>query len=1194
MRTACILLAVAMHASAAPPPLDVPHGQLQQATVMPNFLLNLSLTYQDAGAAYRGEYAAADEYQGYFNPRLCYSYPLVKPQGAPQQPDLDPSSGYFSPLKAADARHDCGADSFSGNLLNWATMSTFDLLRYGLTGGDRIVDEAGLTVLQRAWLPDGAPHADFYANPMHFPRKSVNAGAATPFGADTLYIVSCRNRVLFSATKKGRSCDAPRFGSGGRRLVSDKFFGEFNVSVAACGAGDMRPDLCHSYGRAFKPEGAMQASAARMRIGVMSYLTEYAAADPALYGGPLRTPLQQTGAEFDPDTGVAATPGSIDVVNRIGRSNPARPGAYKSGDPGAEMYYEALRYLQGRAPSAAAGGASDDGLPVANSRADPILAACQRNVIATVGHPAFAGDYQLPGNTRTVQGDRAREADAFAPARFDVMESARKVGRFEADPANNLGNPDPRPDLANLDTLDDGVGSYYLAAAAYWAHVNPIRPDKGIHVDSYALELGAPAKPRSSVLYLAAKYGAFDDRNADANPFIGSGEWSADGHTPTHFHAATEPQAVVDAVRALFGGALSRQAATGPSAAWRSAAGSFVIQSAAGPASLQRHALLIGNGEAGIEAKAAWDAATLLKDRPVEGRTIFTTGGAVTVPFMWERLPADLRAMLDGDHLGELRTAYLRGDRRRELGQPAGLFRKRDGVLGDIVHSVPLIVGAPSASIADEGHNAFREEARGRPLTVYVGADDGMLHAFGATDGAELFAFIPRALVAPLAASSDPGFKARAFADGSPGQGDALVGGRWKTVLVSGMGMGARGVFALDITDPAAFGQGGGALWEFTERDDPAIGHVQAAPQIVKINTNARGRTPVYRYFAIVPSGINNAAADGNGALFLLALDKPAAQRWKAGVNYYKIPTTGANRALANALSAPGLVTAADGSATYAYAGDLQGNLWRFDLEAKAAYRLFSAVDGSGRAQPISSAPRAVFAPGGGYLVLFGTGKLIEPADLLLPSFTPQSLYGILDRLEIPADPVSSRAQLAGRSLSGRDGYTTAGARIDYFAAAGKRGWYIDFANSGSDGERNVSTPSATGGAVLFTTVLPGADPCAKAATRLYVLDALSGLAIGADGAASPDAVTAREMQTDSLLPPLLIDTGLAISPRDATGQATASRSFSLIQSTAATTPGPSPPAATQGSKVKVSFSAMRMGWREVANWQELHEAAKK
>lgn len=638
-----------------------------------------------------------------------------------------------------------------------------------------------------------------------------------------------------------------------------------------------------------------------------------------------------------------------------------------------------------------------------------------------------------------------------------------------------------------------------------------------------------------------------------------------------HLHAAAQPPAVADDLPAACAGA-------GPSAASYGAGGAFVIHTGARPASVRRHALTITpDGGASIGVDPAWDAAKLPLPEP---RNMYTYAGQATVPFEWASLPPELRALLNADGLGEERVAYLRGERRRELGQPEGVFRKREGVLGDIGRSVPLIVGAPAASSMGDGHEAFRAQAKGRSTAVYVGANDGMLHAFAAASGAELFAYVPQALIAPLAGLSDPGFKERAFADGSAGQGDALLGARWRTVLASGMGMGARGVFALDITDPSAFGRGMGALWEFTEKDDAGIGHVGAAPLVARLRTGANGRTSAYRFFAVVANGINSQAQDGKSALFLLAIDKPAAQRWQAGVNYDRIAIRGADPALPNALSAPGLVTAEDGSARLAYAGDLQGNLWRFDLGAKTARRLFTARDAGGHTQPIVHAPTVVFAPGGGYLVLFGTGKLIEQADFLPASYSPQSLYAIHDLPDGKDRPAVTRAQLAPRTLSGSGSYTVSGEAIDYFAPAAKRGWYVDFPNTRNDGERIAGSPSVMGGSVVFNSVLPGAGPCAPAASRTYVLDALSGLA-----GAKRDEATGQLAPSATLLPPLLLEVNAETGARDATGAATATRTYAVIAPSAA---GAVP------RMVTVRFPAKRLGWREVVNWQELHDAAQK
>jgi type IV pilus assembly protein PilY1 len=189
-----LLLAGAGARAAGPVALDVAALPLAVAgsRVPSNLLLNLSLTFADAGAAYREPYLRGVEYAGYFNPRMCYRYPMRRTSAGLEEPDPDDRGGYFSIAGPAGPQHQCRA-AFSGNFLNWATASTLDLLRLGLTGGDRIADAPAHTVLQRAWLPDGAFHADFHAHPEHFPRKVLMAGAAggapsevTPFGGDTL------------------------------------------------------------------------------------------------------------------------------------------------------------------------------------------------------------------------------------------------------------------------------------------------------------------------------------------------------------------------------------------------------------------------------------------------------------------------------------------------------------------------------------------------------------------------------------------------------------------------------------------------------------------------------------------------------------------------------------------------------------------------------------------------------------------------------------------------------------------------------------------------------------------------------------------------------------------------------------------------------------------------------------------------
>ncbi|MES3020722.1 MAG: PilC/PilY family type IV pilus protein [Pseudomonadota bacterium] len=645
-----------------------------------------------------------------------------------------------------------------------------------------------------------------------------------------------------------------------------------------------------------------------------------------------------------------------------------------------------------------------------------------------------------------------------------------------------------------------------------------------------------------------------------------------------------------------------------PQPAWREAGGiiggsgggQFMVQSKVArdglSGTIERSALDFS----GAGAKAGlplWDAASLLDAYPggPPARAIFTVDEAgATVPFSWPLLSDGQRADLDtapyvataaGDGLGEQRLAWLRGVRAGEIGNPGGVFRRRTSILGPMPNGVPLVVGAPLASLPGSDYGAFHALYKARRHAIYIGADDGMLHAFDAATGVELFAYVPRALFPALPALSSPQYQPRAFVDGSAGHAEALLGGRWRSVLAAGMGQGARGVFALDISDPSAFGQGMGSLWDFTERDDPEMGFVGAAPLLAKFRTGTRGGVAQYRYFALVAGGAATVPG-APGALFLLALDKPAPAPWRAGQNYHRFNTAASDPALANALAPPALALGPDGSVRYAYAGDAQGNLWRFDFSGAAPWPkavgpgaggrpLFVARDARGRRQPITGRATVLHAPGGGFLVVFGTAGA-APGDRAV-----QSLYAIHDSAGAPPELVEGRADLAARGMSGPGAGTINGAAFD-FGGAGK-GWYLDFGQAGAGGEQLAGTVLSASGALVFSTAVAGANACAAPASRTYVVDALSGFAYDTDGSARSGVAAGRLAHGTVAATPLLVRTGSTSGARDATGRTRASHSFAIV-------------GRAGGAGAPLVFSvgapAGRLSWREVGNWRELHAKA--
>lgn len=1269
-------------ATAAAPTVDLARADvgLQGARVPPNLLLNLSLTHAAAAAAHGGEYAPQREYAGYFHAGMCYGYPYRRKDGA-MLPDLRVATAYFSVSKRADALHGCGGDSFSGNFLNWASASMLDIVRYALTGGDRVIDDVHKTVLQRAYLPDGGAGPDFFAHPMYFPRKVLHEGvaAATPFSVAQLAIVSCRNRLLFgdAALPLEGSCDAPA--AAGKH-------GVFLARVRVCDTeeGPLRADLCLAYGKNYKPVGVIQRHGGRVRVGVFGRLNAPSSGAGAVYGGVLRAPLAHAGrqrwtapdflpqdnadAEWNPANGIHAAHGGgvIAYINGLGRGNAEPPGAYAGAAPVAELLYESLRYLQGRQASAAISPATappviDDGLPVVHPWVDPQVASCQRHVVVTLGDAGMAGDRYVPGNipahpNSAGSNDSARAVDAFSSPALDAMAWTRAVGQLESD--GGQGNPAPQPELAGLEWLADGAGgaSYHAAGLAYWSHVKALRPggkagSTGAATSEAALThyagdlrtVDPAAGPVSTPLLLAAKYGGFADANGDANPHkSGTGdayvEWRG-GRWPSHYLPGSDPAALIAGLRAAFvaadqgagtaalpGPALMALASGTEEAYWFQTQ----LRLADGGMRVSRSAFALGGDGGPMAGKTLWRVGELQEagpgDAPAALRPVYTLDGqGALTPLAWQHLDAAQRALFDGgnDGQGERRLDYLLGNRSREVGQPGGDLRRRTGSLGAAPHGNLVHVGAPGLGMPGAGYGVHRKLLQQRRKMLYLGANDGLLHAFDARTGKEWFAYLPRALLGAAAATASTHYSPGPVLDGAAATAEVLALGRWKTVLASGMGGGAQGVFALDITDPARFAQDG-ALWEFTDRDDKLIGNVRAPPGFARINMGGKEGALAYRDFAVVSSGYNNHADDGKettapasaAAIFLLALDKPPGTPWLLGSNYFrlKVPvTSGGNDgghdagtdagapAVSHALGPPALVPGDDGALAFLYAGDLQGNIWRVDMAGGPPWKdgagrklVFVARDAQGRRQPVTQQVKVAYAPGGGYLLLFGTGKLAEASDAWPGAFLSQAFYAVHDDLQ-EQSPTRSRADLEPRHLADAvGGVSVDGAEVRYTGSDARRGWYADFIHAALTGERSVNSPVLAGGKVIFNTVLPGRDPCARPATRVYALDVLNGFAADGAGLLQPGAVTGSLLDGLARAPPLVLELDSSVGAVTAAGRAEGRKQLAVLQPGLPGTVNEASGALKTVKIVSAPLPARRISWREVANWRELHEAAKK
>lgn len=717
-----------------------------------------------------------------------------------------------------------------------------------------------------------------------------------------------------------------------------------------------------------------------------------------------------------------------------------------------------------------------------------------------------------------------------------------------------------------------------------------------------------------------------------------------------------------------------------------------------------------------------WSAAELLDEKSEDSdqRVIFTSAGGDAFEFSVDSLPtawscldpalpnADRPTSLEGEFSLEQidalcieyneegtdgynqawvvpRIDWVRGDDTFELSSTSGdvsagavVMRERRHVLGDIIRSGSVVVGPPELNYPGGEYAEFKTNNADRPTVLYVGANDGMLHAFkvsGAGEeepGEELFAYIPQRGYERLVATSHTSYGSsldaphQALMDGpivsADVQGSEVAGvaGEWKTIVVAARGYGGQGLFALDVSEPTEIIEGDGSdllLWEFNdatnvvalqegegddselryveiedpERDGRYLGYVVGAPEIVKIADDSR-------WVVLVPNGYNNndkvqdgvselkeclsvpdnpdttedetdppqptgaCSIDEFGRAALYVLDALSGEvlgimNTDVGLGGNNIdpvaeyPLQGEDTA---ALKPNGLgpVTAIDanGDAIWdvAYAGDLFGNVWRFDLTDISAQpiRVFAASSPEdAEPQPITGKIAVARHPtGNGVLLFFGTGQFLEK-DPTGPKQI-QTFYSIWDagpdadgnfstllakdlrtddmpcvdrtdedepelgpgeRILLkqcviedvdPAEAAESETDVARSTVR-----TSTKFSLDWDRHIG---WYIDLILNGEDataeGERVVSEAALFSSILFFVSSVPSDDPCAAGGVSYrYFVDAYSGAAFdnpvvdfNNSGAISPtelpnpDADTTKVGVSATKVSGILLNSGIA------------------------------------------------------------------
>jgi type IV pilus assembly protein PilY1 len=548
----------------------------------------------------------------------------------------------------------------------------------------------------------------------------------------------------------------------------------------------------------------------------------------------------------------------------------------------------------------------------------------------------------------------------------------------------------------------------------------------------------------------------------------------------------------------------------------------------------------INTADGSVDPIILWSAQTLLDDKvdtASDTRTIhvFDSGGSNNLKaFTWGGLNVAERAffadqvcatitptvtppeplvqctlgMPDADKVeankAQNMIPYLRG----QTGDEGPLYRAREHTLGDTVNSTPAYVRIPSFAFADTGYSAFISAQTNRTAALYVAANDGMLHAFNGNTGDETWAYVPKAIFPTLykLAATDYGTNHRYYVDGSPTTMDVFdtSASAWKTILVGGLNSGGRGYYALDVTDPAA----PKGLWEFCTDSalcgvtDPDLGFTHGNPVITKRDSDGKWVVLVTSGYNNVPDATDRFPDTGNGKGYLYVLDAitgAVLQKIDTGAGNTTTPLGFAKiAAFADDFSH-------DNTAKWVYGGDLQGNVWRFDLTASPAtvMRLATLKDGSSPPRPQSITTRPELAiKGSSPLVIVGTGRYLGTNDLVdgatlipaLPYAYDNSMYVFKDTQTDLGD-LRLRSDMQGRTLSTLTPVTRTTTNSPVMNWVTKIGWYIDFNPGGaSPGERLNVDPQLILGTLIFATNVPANSACSVGgASWLYQLDYLEG-----------------------------------------------------------------------------------------------------
>ncbi len=445
-------------------------------------------------------------------------------------------------------------------------------------------------------------------------------------------------------------------------------------------------------------------------------------------------------------------------------------------------------------------------------------------------------------------------------------------------------------------------------------------------------------------------------------------------------------------------------------------------------------------------------------------RTYFQSAFLSTNLSQWSSLNSTMQSNAKEDKL----VRYIRGQKGYEMSDSNDpedrLFRYRDSVMGDALESAPVYVGQPNFDYLEASYAGFKTTSRSS--TVYIGTNDGMLHAFNAVDGTERWAYVPSMVIPNLWKLADRNYSTMHtnYVNGTTTVSDVCTStcassSNWRTILVGGLNGGGKGYYALNVT-----GNTPQLLWEFDTTSDNDLGYSFGNPVITKLRADSASAWPQGRWVVLLTSGYNNTTGSNPGKGFLYVLDA------MTGAVISKIPTGVGDATTPSGLAKIAsyvLLPSKNNETVYTYGGDLLGNVWRFDINSAAAsgtnpFLLATVKDSGGTAQPITTRPE--IGKINNYPVVFvGTGKYLEVSDLT--DTQQQTLYAIKDSGTAFANV---RNYLSPETLVTSGSSRTSAYNTTNDFATGN-GWYVNLPDSGE--RQNVSARLVSGTLVVPTTV---------------------------------------------------------------------------------------------------------------------------